>query len=326
MKDYDAARARGDQAGMNAAHAMAVNARAASGKMRNNQTVNSSGYVVMKTSSTASGSSGNTSSSSSSTSRSRSSNTNSGSKTSNSITASIKDNLSLKPLTASASSNHPLINGDQIAEKDTNKISLSEVGDGVFSFISGAAGGVAASLSMGLSDIFVVKDDNKNETVYLVGRLVGAVVVAVVAVAVTAGSTAAAVGTSPTVVGSAVSVGSAVNAGGKVVSAVGVAGDAVSTIIANGKDNSAVGGSERFGPMNKGHLPDAIANTFCGGAYKEVLTQGETIFYRSYGGKAGEIGNFWTTEKPQGALQSVVDSALDQSWGNTATKVSIIRV
>jgi hypothetical protein len=48
---------------------------------------------------------------------------------------------------------------------------------------------------MGLSDIFVVKDDNKNETVYLVGRPVGAVVVAVVAVAVTAGSTAAAVGT-----------------------------------------------------------------------------------------------------------------------------------
>jgi hypothetical protein len=31
---------------------------------------------------------------------------------------------------------------------------------------------------MGLSDIFVINDDNKNETVYLVGRLTGAVVVA----------------------------------------------------------------------------------------------------------------------------------------------------
>jgi ApbE superfamily uncharacterized protein (UPF0280 family) len=61
-------------------------------------------------------------------------------------------------------------------------------------------------------------------------------------VAVTVGSGAAAVGTSPTVVGSAVSVGSAVNAGGKVVSAVGVAGDAVSTIIANCSGSSGGGG------------------------------------------------------------------------------------
>jgi filamentous hemagglutinin len=57
-------------------------------------------------------------------------------------------------------------------------------------------------------------------------------------VAVTVGSGAAAVGTSPTVVGSAVSAGSAINAGGKVVSAVGVAGDAVSTIIANNSGGS----------------------------------------------------------------------------------------
>jgi hypothetical protein len=233
-KDYNAAKARGDQEGMNAAHAMAVNARAVSGKMRNNQTVNSSGYVVMKTSSTAS-------SSSNSSNRSRSG-SGSGSKTSNSIASSIKDNLSLKPLSASASSNHPLINGNEIAEKDTNKISLSEIGDGVFSFISGAAAsGVAASLSMGLSDIFVINDDNKNETVYLVGRLTGAVVVATVAIVMTVRSGASAVSTAPTVVGTAVSVASVVDNGSKAISAIGVAGDTINTLIANSKENPTVG-------------------------------------------------------------------------------------
>jgi hypothetical protein len=226
----------------------------------------------MKTSGTASGSSGSTSSSSNR-SRSGSSSSGSGSKTSNSIASGIKDNLSLKPLSASASSNHPLINGNEIAEKDTNKISLSEIGDGVFSFISGAASGVAASLSMGLSDIFVVKDDNKNETVYLVGRLVGAVVVAVVAVAVTAGSTAAAVGTSPTVVGSAVSVGSAVNAGGKVVSAVGVAGDAVSTIIANGSGGSS--GAADIAIVDSRKFSDYI--------FKDGVAPGKDVVYKNLG-------------------------------------------
>ena len=32
------------------------------------------------------------------------------------------------------------------------------------------------------------------------------------------------------------------------------------------------------------------------------------------------------TNKPQGPLQSVVDSALDQNWGNTATNISTIKV
>lgn len=30
-------------------------------------------------------------------------------------------------------------------------------------------------------------------------------------------------------------------------------------------------------------------------------------------------GAFWTRTQPTGPLQSVIDSALDQSWGNTAT-------
>lgn len=78
--------------------------------------------------------------------------------------------------------------------------------------------------------------------------------------------------------------------------------------------------------MNKGPLPDAVANTFRSGTYTEVVTQGETTLYRVYGGKAGELGSYWTTTKPQGPLQSTIDSALEQNWGNTATNVATIKV
>jgi hypothetical protein len=158
---------------------------------------------------------------------------------------------------------------------------------------------------MGLSDIFVVKDDNKNETVYLVGRLVGAVVVAVVAVAVTAGSGAAAVGTSPTVVGSAVSVGSAVNAGGKVVSAVGVAGDTVSTIIANDKDSFSVNSgkveikndildSVRTGSalkVDQYHAFNDVIDNYAGMAIKTNIGNNATL-YQLEGSLNGTAGRF----------------------------------
>ena len=52
----------------------------------------------------------------------------------------------------------------------------------------------------------------------------------------------------------------------------------------------------------------------------EMLDQG--LLY----GKAGEIGGYWTRTAPQGPLQSVVDSALDQNWKNTATNVARIPV
>jgi hypothetical protein len=96
---------------------------------------------------------------------------------------------------------------------------------------------------MGLSDIFVINDDNKNETVYLVGRLTGAVVVATVAIVMTVRSGASAVSTAPTVVGTAVSVASAVDNGGKAISAIGVAGDTINTLIANNSGGSGNTGS-----------------------------------------------------------------------------------
>ena len=36
---------------------------------------------------------------------------------------------------------------------------------------------------------------------------------------------------------------------------------------------------------------------------------------------ANPTGSYWTRIKPKGPLQSVIDSALDQDWGNTATRV-----
>ncbi|MCO1604048.1 RHS repeat-associated core domain-containing protein [Desulfosporosinus nitroreducens] len=92
------------------------------------------------------------------------------------------------------------------------------------------------------------------------------------------------------------------------------------------KGSEGAGKAVTYGPMVKGPLPDAIANTFRSGTYTQVVTQGETTLYRVYGGKAGELSSYWTTTKPQGPLQSTIDSALDQGWGNTAENVATIKV
>ncbi len=82
----------------------------------------------------------------------------------------------------------------------------------------------------------------------------------------------------------------------------------------------------RYGPHVEGPLPANVANTFRGGSYSQITTQGETTLYRVYGGKSPEIGSWWSTTKPNGPLQSQMDLALDPAWGNTATKVVEIRV
>jgi hypothetical protein len=99
--------------------------------------------------------------------------------------------------------------------------------------------------------------------------------------------------------------------------------------LVNSADEVLEGTSEtvaRYNPINKGPLPDAVAKTFRSSTYSKVVTQQETTLYRVYGGKAGEIGGYWTRTKPQGPLQAVIDSALDQNWGNTATEMSTIIV
>jgi filamentous hemagglutinin len=82
----------------------------------------------------------------------------------------------------------------------------------------------------------------------------------------------------------------------------------------------------QYGPLNAGPLPSDVAYTFRSGAYAEVLTQQPTILYRVYGGSANEMGKYWTTKTPAGPVQSIIDSALNPRWGNTATNVVKIEV
>ncbi|KIT17878.1 putative deoxyribonuclease RhsC [Jannaschia aquimarina] len=82
----------------------------------------------------------------------------------------------------------------------------------------------------------------------------------------------------------------------------------------------------RYGPLNPGPLSDNIASTFRSASYSAVTTSGPTTLYRVYGGKAGQIGGFWTRTRPSGPLQSQLDSALVAAWGNTGSKVAIATV
>ncbi len=77
----------------------------------------------------------------------------------------------------------------------------------------------------------------------------------------------------------------------------------------------------RFGPLNEGPLPDDITRTFRSGTYDEVITTEPTTLYRVIGDNGNPAGGYWTRAEPQGPLQSVIDSALDQNWGNSATTV-----
>ena len=77
----------------------------------------------------------------------------------------------------------------------------------------------------------------------------------------------------------------------------------------------------RFGPLSEGPLHRDIANTFRSGTYNDVITTKPTTLYRVIGDNGRVDGGYWTRTRPEGPLQSVIDSALDQDWGNTATRV-----
>ena len=57
-----------------------------------------------------------------------------------------------------------------------------------------------------------------------------------------------------------------------------------------------------------------------------MVTQETTTLYRAYGGKADEVGSYWTRTTPTGPLQTKIDSALLPKWGNTAENASRITV
>jgi len=79
-------------------------------------------------------------------------------------------------------------------------------------------------------------------------------------------------------------------------------------------------------PINGGPLPPHIASTFRGGTYSSTVTTSPTTLYRSYGGSANPVGGYWSRTKPQGAMQSQLDSGLAPQWGNTAQHTATITV
>jgi RHS repeat-associated protein len=80
------------------------------------------------------------------------------------------------------------------------------------------------------------------------------------------------------------------------------------------------------GITGPGPLGSKVASTFRSGTYTELISSEATTLYRVWGGKAGELGPYWTRTPPSGPVQSVLDSALNPAWGNTATSVTRIQV
>jgi RHS repeat-associated protein len=89
-------------------------------------------------------------------------------------------------------------------------------------------------------------------------------------------------------------------------------------------------GPRAFSAIHPGPLPPNVAETFAGGRYGERVLQDETVFYKVHGGRSGPIGRgggTFVSPNPQvGGTQSQIDLALRPEWGNTATKVTRIRV
>ena len=90
--------------------------------------------------------------------------------------------------------------------------------------------------------------------------------------------------------------------------------------------------------LNPGALGDdlkGLAETFSGGRYATIELDRPLTAYRTWTpGQSNEFGAFWTLEKPQGSLQSRIDSALLPEWGKVrgtafnaqATHYSIIEI
>jgi hypothetical protein len=89
--------------------------------------------------------------------------------------------------------------------------------------------------------------------------------------------------------------------------------------LSGGAAAEGVGGLARFSPINPGSLAEDIANTVRSGTYTGRTLSEDTTLYRVIGDNGNPGGSFRTRTQPSGPLQSGIDSALDQSWGNTAT-------
>ncbi|MEO5971452.1 MAG: pre-toxin TG domain-containing protein [Bdellovibrionia bacterium] len=70
-------------------------------------------------------------------------------------------------------------------------------------------------------------------------------------------------------------------------------------------------------------IPHArISDTFRSGTYLTLKTKQPTKLYRVFSApdEFGHRSSFWTRNKPSSSTQSMIDSALESSWGNQATK------
>ena len=110
------------------------------------------------------------------------------------------------------------------------------------------------------------------------------------------------------------------NSGGRVDADSGGGGGADNTIATTTpvkKDFSAV----NHGPLGNPNDSTSFASTFRSGNYTDRALTQDTVLYRVIPDDGNPSGAYWTATPPKGPLQSVIDSALDQNWGNTATRV-----
>ncbi|VVH55432.1 hypothetical protein BAZOLSSOX_2171 [uncultured Gammaproteobacteria bacterium] len=100
----------------------------------------------------------------------------------------------------------------------------------------------------------------------------------------------------------------------------------VGRVVKNVKEVKVAKEIKKYTPINLGPLDKRIANTFRSGSYTEKITPKEIILYRVISKDGNPTGSYLTRAKPRGPLTSVIDSSLDQNWGNTATKVIKLKI
>lgn len=80
--------------------------------------------------------------------------------------------------------------------------------------------------------------------------------------------------------------------------------------------------SQLWNPLNgPGPSGEDLASTFRSSTYTETTLGSDTTMYRAIGPTGNPAGSWWTTTEPAGPVQTIIDSALNPAWGNTATTV-----
>jgi hypothetical protein len=82
----------------------------------------------------------------------------------------------------------------------------------------------------------------------------------------------------------------------------------------------------KYSPINPGPLASDVVKTFRSATYTQRALPKDTLLYRVISKNGKPDGSYWTSVKPKGPLQSVINSALDQNWGNKATRIVTARV